>query len=228
MRLLQFPYSPFAAKVRICLGAKQLDCELVDVPYLDRRELVALTGKVMIPVLVDGDRVIEDSPRITAYLDERYGPSLRAGPLGSLTVTLEQWADQTLEDSTFRLACPGLVSLIGTWDPGRELEAKAMFSLVKERRYGTGCIAEWKRDEARYTAKVIELLAPLSRAVEQRPFMLGDSLSLADAAVAGQLVMVEAALPGWLAKHVPGLTSWFARCQATSSPSSRPASSTRS
>lgn len=211
MRLLQFPYSPYAAKVRFSLAAKKLACDVVNVPYLDRRELVSLTGRVMVPVLVDGDVVVDDSPRILAYLDERYGPSLRGGPLGSLGLVVEQWADGPFEDAAFRLACPGLEARLGEHDPGREQEARAMFRLVKERRYGAGCIDAWKRDQAKYSAQVLELLAPIVEAVKQRPFILGESLSLADVAVAGQLFMVESALPGWVAANVPTLSGWYQR-----------------
>ena len=43
MRLHGFSYSSFVAKVRKCLGLKGLAFEM-GVPYLGRRELVALTG----------------------------------------------------------------------------------------------------------------------------------------------------------------------------------------
>lgn len=211
MRLLQFPYSPYAAKVRMCLAAKKLTCDLVDVPYLDRGEVVKLTGGVMVPVLVDGAEVIADSPRIVAWLDEKYSPSLRAGAFGSLGVVIEQWADGPFEDAAFRLACPGLEQRVGGADPGREKEARAMFRLIKERRYGSGCIDAWRRDEAKLSAQVVELLAPIAQAVKARPFILGDAFSLADAAVGGQLHMVEAALPGWVASKVPALSEWYGR-----------------
>jgi glutathione S-transferase len=210
MRLFQFPYSPFAAKVRTCLAAKQLACEVVDVPYLDRRELIAATGRLMVPVLIDGAVVVDDSPRITAYLDEKYAPSLRAGPFGSLAVVFEQWADEHLEEAAFRFACPGLERRIGGNDPGREVEARAMFRLIKERRYGAGCIDAWARDAAKLEAQVVSMLEPTVQAVQARPFILGDALSLADAAVAAQLFMVEVAHPGWVAAKVPALGRWYA------------------
>lgn len=193
----------------MALELKRVACEVIDVPYLNRSEVVRLTGKVMIPVLVDGERVLTDSPKILEYLDEKYAPSLRAGPMGSVALIVEQWAESTLEDAAFRLACPGLEQRMGTSDPGREIEARAMFRLVKERRYGEGAIDAWQRDEARYTAQVQELLAPVALALASRPFILGDTPSVADVAVAGQLAMVEAGRPGWVAATVPALRPWF-------------------
>lgn len=204
MKLFQFSYSPFAAKVRICLQLKQLACEVVDVPYTQRGELVKVSGGVGVPVLVDGDTVVTDSPRITAYLETKGGPSLREHPLAPV---LEQWADNWLEETAFRLACPGLEDRMGR-DQGEE--ARLMFKLVKERRYGAGCIAQWRADQPKYAEETKAMLVPIIEAVLATGFVLGSSASIADAAVAGQLHMVEAALPGWVKAHVPALETWFA------------------
>ncbi|MDP2269224.1 MAG: glutathione S-transferase family protein [Archangium sp.] len=192
MRLLQFSYSPFAAKVRYCLALKQLDYELVEIPYTQRAELVKVSGGIGVPVLVDGATVVTDSPRITAYLETKGGPSLRAHPLATV---LEQWADNWLEETAFRLACPGLEDRIGN-EQGEE--ARLMFRLVKERRYGAGCIAAWRADQSKYAEETKAMLEPIVKAVQASGFVVGDSVSVADAAVAGQLHMIESALPGWV------------------------------
>jgi glutathione S-transferase len=207
VKLYQFPYSPFAAKVRIGLKAKGLACELVDVPYLERQELVAISGGVMVPVLVDGETVVKDSPAIMAYLDQHYAPSLRES---QLAVIIEQWADGAVEDVAFRLACPGMEELVVSTNGGRA-DVRAMFRLVKERRYGVGCIEAWKHDAVTYSAHLKSLLAPVVAVLERQPYLLGESLSLADAAVVGQLSMVEASVPGWLKANLPALLPWFVR-----------------
>ena len=101
MRLFGFSYSPFVAKVRKCLELKGLPFSYVEVPYLDRRELLALTGgSIHVPVLEDAGTVVSDSARITAWLDCKYGPNLRSDPLA---VLVEAWADNVLEDTVFRI-----------------------------------------------------------------------------------------------------------------------------
>ncbi len=214
MRLFQFSYSPFAAKVRKCLELKGLAYDLVEVPYLDRRELVALAGGYAhIPVLEDGGRVVTESARITAYLDERYAPSLRADPVAAL---VEGWADGILEDVLFRLATPGVEARFAELQGGRE-DARALFRIVKERKFGTGCIDAWKRDADVLSARVAELLAPVAAAVADRRFLLGARPSLADAAVWGELYMLELAVPGWIQTRVPGLRDWWERMRAARS-----------
>ncbi|BDG03756.1 glutathione S-transferase family protein [Anaeromyxobacter oryzae] len=208
MRLFQFSYSPFAAKVRKCLELKGLTFETVEVPYLDRRALVAVTGgSVQIPVLEDGGTVVSDSAAITAYLDGRYPPSLRVDPLA---IVLEGWADHVLEDVAFRLASPGLEAGFAAAQGGRE-DARAMFRVVKERKFGPGCLDAWRTQRGALADRVVDLLEPIARAVATRPWILGDTPSVADAAVYGQLHMVQAAIPGFVAERVPALASWFAR-----------------
>lgn len=211
MRVFGFSYSPFFVKVVKCLELKGLAFQAVEVPYLDRRELVAVTGgSVHVPVLEDGGEVVADSARITAWLDARYAPSLREDPAA---VIYEAWADNVLEDVGFRLACTGLEPRFAALQGGRE-DARALFRLVKERKFGPGCIDAWRRDEADLTARAQELLAPVARAVALRPFLLGDAPSLADAAVFGQLALLEAGLPGWVAARAPALSAWQARVAA--------------
>jgi glutathione S-transferase len=210
MRLFQFAYSPFAAKVRRCLELKGLACEAVEVPYLDRRELVEVTGgSVHVPVLVDGEEVVKDSARITAYLDRRYPPSLRSD---ALAVVLESWADELLEEVAFKVACPGIEDKVAALN-GRE-DARAMFRLVKERRYGPGCIEAWRREAEERSEALVALLAPVGRVVAARPFLLGEAPSLADAAVYGQLYMVESAVPGYIPARLPALRDYWERVRS--------------
>jgi glutathione S-transferase len=203
MRLLQFSYSPYAAKVRTCLKLKKLACELVNIPYTQRGELVRVSGGIGVPVLEDGAAVVIDSARITAYLETKGGPSLREHPLAPV---IEQWADNWLEETAFRLACPGLEDRMGA-EQGEE--ARLMFRLVKERRYGAGAVAAWRADQAKYSDETKAMLQPIADAVRTTGFVLGAMPSIADAAVAGQLAMVEVALPGWVRTQVPALAGWY-------------------
>lgn len=207
MRLFQFAYSPYAAKVRKCLELKGLPFETVEVDYLDRRALVGVSGGVYVPVLEDGATVITGSDRITAYLDERHAPSLRQDPLA---VVIEGWADEVLEEAAFRIAAPGIEDRIAALHGGRE-DVRAMFRLVKERRYGAGALEAWRGKQAAYLDDLAAVLAPIGRAVAERPFLLGEAPSVADAAVFGQLFMLEFAVPGVLRERFPGIAAWYAR-----------------
>jgi glutathione S-transferase len=205
MKLYQFAYSPYAAKVRKVLELKRLAHECIEVPYLDRQDVVRLTHQVVVPVLVDGDRAIYDSPAITAYLDDRYSPSLRPG----VAAAIESWADTTLEDVAFRIASPAVEPKVAALNGGRD-DARAMYRFVKERKFGAGCIDAWARDRTQLTARLRALVDTL----RPSPFLLGDEPTLADAAVYGNFWMLEWATPGWVAREVPHLAEWYARIHA--------------
>ncbi len=171
----------------------------------------ALTGGTLqIPVLEDGAQVMDESARITAYLDQAYSPSLREDPLA---VVLESWADNVLEDVTFRLGSPGVLDRFAELEGGR-VDAPAFFRLVKERRWGPGCIDTWRASERALADRVIALLRPIGHALGGRPFLLGQRASLADAAVYGQLFMVEIGLPGFVERELPALAGWYRRIAA--------------
>jgi glutathione S-transferase len=71
MRVYSTPYSTNVERVALALAHKGLEVEYVDVPYDDRRLVEEVSGQPLVPVLVDGDRTIADSPVILAYLEER-------------------------------------------------------------------------------------------------------------------------------------------------------------
>lgn len=202
MKLYQFAYSPYAAKVRKYLELQRRPFEIVEVPYMERHEVAKLSGQIVLPVLVDGATVIADSPRITAYLD---GASRDA-----TAVVYEQWADAILEDVAFRIASPAVEPKLVELNHGRE-DARAMYRFIKERKFGAGCIDAWAAASRDLTAKLRGLLAPLAQTLATRPFLLGDKPTLADAAVWGNLYMLEWAMPGWVAREVPEVSDWYRR-----------------
>jgi glutathione S-transferase len=202
MKLYQFAYSPYAAKVRKYLELQRRTYEIVEVPYMDRNEVAQLSGQIVLPVLVDGSTVVADSARITAYLD---GPTRDA-----TAVVYEAWADSIFEDVAFRLASPPVENKIAELNGGRE-DARAMYRFIKERKFGTGCIAAWAAQSRELVTKLRALLAPLAQKLQTQPFLLGETPTLADAAVWGNLYMLEWATPGWVAREVPEVSEWYRR-----------------
>ena len=72
LRLYRVPFSTNVERVALALAHKGLEVEHVDVPYDDRAEVVRISGQELVPVLVDGERVLFDSPLILEHLEERF------------------------------------------------------------------------------------------------------------------------------------------------------------
>ena len=72
LKLYQFVSSPFCAKVRKILDYKGLDYEIVEVDYLERKELLIASGQLMVPALTLSEgETIADSGRIAMRLEEK-------------------------------------------------------------------------------------------------------------------------------------------------------------
>lgn len=195
MTLHRFRYSPYARKVELVLELLGVPFEKVEVPYGDRERLARLTGGyVHVPVLQDGDLVVVDSRRIVEHLlaTTRGAVDLVPEGLEAACWALHDHVEGPVEDVLFRLASPGVQA---AWPTAWE---RALYTLVKERRYGAGCVEAWRAERAGLLSRGREVLAPVSRTLERRPFVLGEAVTLGDCALYGQWVMLDEAEPGLL------------------------------
>jgi len=73
--LYQAEWCPYCVRVRKKLTDLLLDYKIVNVPrdHELRGEVEAVSGQTSIPVLVDGDTILDDDDDIIPYLDKTYG-----------------------------------------------------------------------------------------------------------------------------------------------------------
>jgi glutathione S-transferase len=72
LTVYRVPFSTNVERVALAAAHKGIELEYVDVPYDDRAEVVRVSGQELVPVLVDGDLVIADSPVVLDHLEERF------------------------------------------------------------------------------------------------------------------------------------------------------------
>lgn len=72
MKVYSSPFSTNCERVALAAGHKGVDIEWIEVPYDDRAEVERVSGQSLVPVLVDGDTALYDSPVIMRRLDERF------------------------------------------------------------------------------------------------------------------------------------------------------------
>jgi glutathione S-transferase len=215
MKLYRFRYSPYARKVQMLLELMGEPHQIIEVPYADRGELARLTGGyIYVPVWVASDGTVTvESRRITELLlsgdaARALTPSPFEGPIWAYA----DFCDGPLEDVLFRIASP----LIGdSWnDPGE----RALYILIKERKFGPGCVSQWRADRDVLLARARHLLAPTRVTLEASPFLFGKEPTLADAALFGNLAMLREAdveLVGALGAAFP---AFMARLEARRAP----------
>lgn len=182
--------------------------ELVDVAYGDRNELAELTGGyIYVPVLVDSGKVLVDSKAICEHLLEGESPLLPSpweGPIWAY----HDFIDGPLEDVMFRIGSPATRAQWPT--PGE----RALYTLVKERKFGAGCVDLWLREQESLIGKARTLLKPTLRTLSQTPFVFGKEPTLADAALYGVCAMLEAVDASLLTRIAPELASFARRLEA--------------
>lgn len=217
MKLFKFSYSPYARKVQAILDLSGLAYDAVEVPYGDRRELVSVTGGYLqVPVLVDdAAKVWTDSRTICErLLSGETAALLTPAPLEGPIWAYADFCDGPLEDILFRIATPLLVAKKAT------PEERALFVYIKERKFGPGCVERWHGERDQLMARGQQLLAPTLRTLSQTPFLFGSRPTLADAALYGNLIMLESASPTLPAQLGAPLPDYMKRlselCRATS------------
>lgn len=75
MTLYNLEPCPYCRIVRDKLRALGLEYETIEVPVYrgDRRKVFEVSRQYLVPVLVDGDEIIDDEDKILVYLEEKYG-----------------------------------------------------------------------------------------------------------------------------------------------------------
>ena len=194
-QLHAFPLSPFCRKVRLTLGEKSLQADLIDHAPWDRPpDLLKLNPACEVPVLVEsnGRRVI-DSTAICEYLEETYPDHalLPAEPLDRAEVR----------------------RLVGWFDVKYRLEVTE--NLLMERIYKR--LRKQGEPDSTFvragTANLRTHLEYVSWMAERRRWLGGDRLSFADFAAAGHLSSLDylGAVP-W--EEFPVAKGWYAKLKS--------------
>ena len=211
MKLYRFDYSCYARKVQMVLDLLGERYDIEEVPYLDRTKLLNLTGGYMqVPVLLLSDgTVLKDSRVIcrsllTGEAANKLIPSPWQGPIWAYA----DWCDSALEDVLFRLASPGIRRRF------KLLEEKSLFTYIKERKFGEGCVDLWEKQAGDLVNKARSLLKPTLQTLNAQPFLFGDQPTYADATLYGHIKMVEVAKADMVTDIAPDLLLWMQRMHA--------------
>jgi glutathione S-transferase len=205
-QLYRFEYSCYARKVQCVLDLMGVAYQAIDVPFGDRTELAELTGGyIQVPVLVsDTGQVIKDSRNICLALTATpAGAWLVPEPLAGPVWAYADWCEGPFEDVMFRIASPQIRRQFP------RAADRALFTFIKERKFGTGCVEQWERDHDALITRAREMMQPTLRTLTKQPFLFGDKPTLADAALFGQFAMLRVPSPNLPGRIDPRFDGWM-------------------
>jgi glutathione S-transferase len=205
--LHQYVNSPFSEKIRKIFAHKKVAWRSVEQPVImPKPKLIPLTGGYLrIPVLQIGADVWSDTGIIIKKIDQLHPePTLYPGGLTAAAETMNQWADRRLFWST----TPVIFEKLGASVPKAFIEDRS-----KMMRGSTFADLTQTAPDARNQLRAF--LDIMDRQLAARPFLLGDSFSLADAACFHPVWFLRAEPTAFgFAQRRPNLMRWFERIDA--------------
>ena len=219
-RLFQFITSPFCAKVRKLLDYKGVEYEIFEIDYLERKELLAASGQLMVPALTfDNGETVVDSDRIAMRLEELYPePTIFPPGLRGLHIALARYIDTAIEDAIFPLGLADIATHFRRQGADRE----AMWRLIRERKYGEGFVERTIAATQSNLQRASAALAPFEEQLGAGAF-LTSRIGLADFSLYGQLNYVGFTGELKLPSSMPNLRAFYARMDRISSAPEPPA-----
>jgi glutathione S-transferase len=211
--LYQFATSPFCSKVRKILDYKGLDYQVVEVDYVERKELIAASGQIMVPAvrfeqLAGGEaETVVDSDRIAMRLEELCPePTILPARSRGLHLALTRYIDSEVEEALFFAAVPDEEKYFARQGADR----RAMFRFVRDRKYGAGFCDRMEREHEANMIRVRQVLEPFEMALEHGAFLLGGP-GLADFALYGQLHFLALTEVIRIPRELPRLREFYGR-----------------
>ena len=175
--LHHYPLSPFAEKIRLVLGFKNLSWKSVIIPmYMPKPDVVALTGGYRrTPFLQIGADIYCDTALICDVLEHlQPKPTLYPEAIKGVTRIVAQWADSLVFPvaMAYNFQPAGAAHVLKGW---AEQDIK---DFVQDRTQMRGGAARMPAADA--TGMYKSYLRRLSHMLENHSFLLGDAPSLAD------------------------------------------------
>lgn len=173
------PFSPYCWRTRMALAHKGL--EATSIPWrFTEKDAIARYRSEKVPVLLDGERAINDSWAIATYLEETYPdrPSLFGGAGGhAMGRMINSWGDAVL--------IPGMASMI-IMDIHDHLQPadQAYFRQSREARFKTA-LEDVAANRDRDVLTFRRSLDPLRLTLRTQPFIGGEQPNYADYIVFG-------------------------------------------
>jgi glutathione S-transferase len=197
-------FSPYCWRTRFALAHKGLPVETVPWRFTETGAL-AFSGQGRVPVIRDGERVVNDSWSIAEYLEDTHPtPAIFGCAIGRAHAQfINAWADSVLVPGLVRFIVRDLLDVIDPKD-------KPYFRASREARFGMTLDQVQSGREDRLPAFRDSLL-PVRLVLRRQDWLSGPAPGYADHIVAGTLMWPRCASRFPLLAEDDPVAIWFGR-----------------
>jgi glutathione S-transferase len=171
IELIQFPWSPFCIVQRRILEFSGARFKITNIPNGDRSLVWRLSKERYygVPIIRAGKSVVfevsEESQVIAKYLDSRLQLGLFPWDIEGVQSILWRYIESEIEGVGFKLNDIYWRELVPASDRMR-------FLRHKERKFGRGCLDQWRSNQKTMLAELANRLVPFEEMLLHKPFLL--------------------------------------------------------
>jgi glutathione S-transferase len=186
IELVQFPWSPFCIVQRRILEFSGVPFKTINISTVDRSLVWKLTRQRYygVPIIKDGRNVVfeisEESQVIAKYLDSKLALGLFPRQLEGVQSILWRYIENDIEGVGFKLNDV-------YWQERVPKRDQPGFLRHKERKFGRGCIEQWRTQRKDLLHQLEQRLIPFEEMVMHQPFLLGGQPRFVDFDLYGML-----------------------------------------
>ena len=218
LTFVQAPHSPYCISIRKAFQAAGAPAAVYDTSFGRREAVIELTDAeyYFVPVVVDADRTPavvvyegrDEGTDVARYVDAKFGLGLFPADREGLQDVLVQYIENQVEDVAFRLDDAFLIPSVA--DPVE----RGTLIRHKERKFGRGCVDQWRAQAPQLLSRLVEVLGPLDTMLARDPYLLGDRPTFADYALYGVLGCLTFTGDNDIPAAVKNILRWHAELDA--------------
>lgn len=212
IELYQFPWSPYCLVQRRILEYANAPFQVVNIPNGDRSLIWKITRQryYQVPVIRQGRTVVfetgDSSQVIAKYLDDLLRLDLFPRRWAGIQDLLWPHIENEVEGVGFKLNDI-------YWKEFVEESDQLRFLRHKERRFGKGCIDQWRGQKKALLGQLGSLLTPYDDMASQNAFLLDDTPRFIDFDLYGMLANYLYSGHYTLPAHLKHLKKWYRRIE---------------
>ena len=185
LKLYQFPHSPYCIPISLILKNAGIEFEDILVDYADRGLVARVTNGAyyQVPVITNEEEIIFESSDtsidVAHYVDGLIQHDLFPKAISGIHEIVVAHIENELEGVGFKTVDPEYTDQI------EDIGDRTMAIRHKERRFGRGCVEEWRANKETLLADFYTGVDAFKNRLELKSFLFGETPVYADYALYG-------------------------------------------